>query len=217
MENFSFQAKPFFGLGVFDGQVILARTGHLEARIGQGGEHSGAILDQPHGNLITDPGMEPVAPGGAVRGLRHRLDLGRALHVHGVGPAVGLVHQVAQAVEGALVAGRGDVEAASAVQFHARRAEMQLDAIFVGVAHPEAGVAVGIKPGEGDLLEAVDHLLLLVLGRGVLAGEADDTGAIGPFVRAGVDQVDHALGIAAHDLRQRLARHGHGLACRIAD
>lgn len=161
--------------------------------------------------------MEPIAPGGAVGGLRYRLDLGRSLHVHGIGPAVGLVHQVAQAVEGAFVAGRGDVETAPAVQLHARRAEMQLDAILVGVAHPEAGVAVGIEAGEGDLLEAVDHLLLLVFGGGVLAGEADDTGAIGPFVRASVDQVDHALGIAAHDLRQRLAGHRHGLAGRIAD
>ncbi len=200
-----------------DGQVILARTGHLEARIGEGGDHAGAILDQPDGNLVADPGMKAVAPGGAVRGLRHRLDLGGTLHVHGVGPAVGLVHQVAQAVEGAFIAGRGDVEAAPAVQLHARRAEMQLDAILVGVAHPEAGIAVGIEASESDLLETVDQLLLLVLGRGVLAGEADDPGAVGPLVRAGVDQVDHALGIAAHDLWQRRTRHGHRLARRIAD
>ncbi|UOA15615.1 hypothetical protein DSM109990_02458 [Sulfitobacter dubius] len=161
--------------------------------------------------------MEPVAPGGAVGRFGHRLDLGRAFHIHGIGPVVGLVHQVAQAVEGAFVAGGRDVEAASAVQLHARRAEMQLDAILVGVAHPEAGVAVGVEAGEGDLLETVDHLLLLVFGRGVLAGEADDTGAIGPFVRASVDQVDHALRIAAQDLRQRFADHGHGLAGCIAD
>ena len=161
--------------------------------------------------------MEPVAPGGAVGRFRHRLGLGRALHVHGIGPAVGLVHQVAQAVEGALIAGRGNVEAAPAVQLHTRRAEMQLDTILVGVAHPETGVAVGIETGEGDLLETVDHLPLLVFGRGVLAAKADDAGAIGPFVRASVDQVDHALGIAAHDLRQRRAGHGHGLAGRIAD
>lgn len=217
MENFSLQAKPFFGLGVFDGEVILACAGHLEACIGQGGDHAGAILDQPHGNLVGDPGMEPVAPGGAVRGFRDRLDLGHTLHVHGVGPAVGLVHQVAQAVEGTFITRRGDVEATPAVQLHAWRAEMQLDAILMSVAHPKAGVAVGIEPGEGDLLETVDHLLLLVLGGGVLAGEADDTGTIGPLVRAGVDQVGHALGIAADDLRQRFARHGHGLARRIAD
>lgn len=161
--------------------------------------------------------MEPVAPGSAIRGLRYRLDLGRALHVHGIGPAMGLVHQVAQAVEGTFITRRGDVEAAPAAQLHAWRAEMQLDAILVGVAHPEAGVAVGIEPGEGDLLETVDHVLLLVLGGGVLAGEADDAGAIGTFVRAGVDQVGHALGIAADDLRQRFARHGHRLAGRVAD
>jgi len=217
MENLSFQAKPFFGLGVFDGEVIFASAGHLEACIGQGGDHSRPILDQPHGNLITDPGMEPVAPGGAVRGFRDRLDLGRAFHVHGIGPAVGLVHQVAQAVEGAFVAGWRNIEATPAVQLHAWRAEMQLDAILMGVAHPKAGVAIGIEPGESDLLETVDHLLLLVLGWGVLASEADDTGAIGPFVRAGVDQVGHALGIAADDRRQRFARHGHRLAGRVAD
>ncbi|MFC3142388.1 hypothetical protein [Psychromarinibacter halotolerans] len=119
-----------------------------------------------------------------------------------------LVHEIAQAVEGALIAGWGNIEAAPAVQLHARRAEMQLDAILVGVAHPEAGIAVGIEAGEGDLLEAVDHLLLLALGRGVLAGEADDASAVGPLVWAGVDQVDHKLGVSAHNLGQRFACHG---------
>jgi len=95
MENLSFQAKPLFGFGVFDGQVILARARQLEARIGKRSYHSGAILNQPHGNLVADPGMEPIAPSRAVRGLRDRLDLGGAFHVHGIGPAVGLVHQVA--------------------------------------------------------------------------------------------------------------------------
>ncbi|SEK51670.1 hypothetical protein SAMN05421666_1150 [Roseovarius nanhaiticus] len=93
---------------------------------------------------------------------------------------------------------------------------MQLDAVLMGVAHPQASVPVNIEPGEGDLLEAVDDLLLLVFGGGILVGEADDTGSIGPLVWAGIDQVDHALGIAAHDLWQRLARYTHGLAGRIA-
>ena len=103
------------------------------------------------------------------------------------------------------------------MQLHARRTEVQFDAILVGVAHPEAGIPIGIETGEGDLLETVDHLLLLVLGRSVPACEADDTGAIGPLVRASINQIDHALRIAAHDLRQRRSRHGHGLAGRIAD
>lgn len=125
---------------------------------------------------------------------------------------MGLVHQVAQAVEGTFVAGRGDVKTAPAVQFHPGRAEMQLNAILMGVAHPEACVAVGIEAGEGDLLETIDHLLLLILVRGVSVREADNPRAISPLVRAAVDQVDHSLRIAAHDLRQRLTRHGHGLA-----
>ncbi|MCE8467938.1 hypothetical protein LZ189_02500, partial [Rhodovulum sulfidophilum] len=94
---------------------------------------------------------------------------------------------------------------------------MQLDAVLMGVAHPQASVTVSIEPGEGDLFEAVDDLLLLVFGGGILVGEAHDTGSIGPLMRAGIDQVDHALGIAAHDLRQRFADHGHGLARCIAD
>lgn len=87
----------------------------------------------------------------------------------------------------------------------------------MGVAHPQASVTVSIEPCEGDLFEAVDDLLLLVFGGGILVSEAHDTGAIGPLMRAGIDQVDHALGIAAHDLRQRFADHGHGLARCISD
>lgn len=150
-----------------------------------------------------------LRPGG---GFGDGLHLGRAFDVHGVGPSVRLVHQIAQAIEGALVPWRRDIEAAPAVQFHPRRAEVQLNPILVCVPDPEAGVAVSIEARKANLLETVDHLLLFVFGRGVVVGEADDASAISPFVRASVDKINHAVRVASHDLRQWLARQGHRLA-----
>jgi hypothetical protein len=48
MENVSFQAPAFAGLGVLGGQVGLANSGQVEARIGKSVDHAGAILDQTH-------------------------------------------------------------------------------------------------------------------------------------------------------------------------
>ena len=57
--------------------------------------------------------MDLLAGLGAVRGFQDGLHLLRAVGIHRVGPAVGLVHQIAQRVEGGLIAGRGDVQAAA--------------------------------------------------------------------------------------------------------
>jgi hypothetical protein len=61
MENLSFQAPAFTGLGVLGGQVGLARAGHVEPRVGERLDHAGAILDQTHRYLIEDPRMQLVA------------------------------------------------------------------------------------------------------------------------------------------------------------
>lgn len=217
MENLPFQPPPFAGLGVLGGDVVLACTRDFEACIAECFDHHGTIRDQTHRYLITDPAVEFVPSLRPRRCFVDGFHLGRAFGVHRVRPAMCLVHQVTQAVEGAFISGWGDIEAAPAVQIHPWCAEMQLDTILVAVPHPEAGVAVGIEARESDLLETVDHLLLLRLVWRVLAGKADHASAVGPFVRASVDQVDHALRIAGYDLRQRLARDGHGLARRIAD
>lgn len=116
-----------------------------------------------------------------------------------------------------LVTGRRDVEAAPAHKLHARRHEMQLDAGLVGMADPKHIVLVGFEAGKGKVLESVHHLPLLDRGRRVFRREGDDAGAIGPLVRAGVDQRAHALGVAAQHFRQGLAGKQHDLAALIAD
>ena len=68
--------------------------------------------------------MQLVSAMGAGRGLDGIADLLGALQLHRVGPAVALVHQVAQTVIGVLVARRGDVQAAPTGQLQARGAEM---------------------------------------------------------------------------------------------
>ena len=161
--------------------------------------------------------MDLLAGLGTLWGLKDGLNLLRAVGVHRVGPAVGLVHQVAKGIEGGLIAGRGDVQAAAGGQVKAWSAEVELDAALMAMADPEDVELLRVEAREGKLFEAVHDLGLLRLGRGVVGGKADDTGAVGPGMGAGVDQRLGPVGIATQDLGARVADRVRGLASLIAD
>jgi len=154
---------------------------------------------------------------GAGWGLNGVADFLGALQLHRISPTIALVHYVAQAVKGFLVAGGRDVQAAARGQLQARRAEVELDAVFVGMSDPKHLILRRVQPREGQPLEVVHYLGLLLLGRGVGGGKADHASAVGPLVSASVDQGFGAVGIAAQNLWQRLAGHGDRLAVSIAD
>jgi hypothetical protein len=217
MEDVSFQSPAFARVGVLDGEVFLARTRDGEADIGHQSHHARAVGDCADGYLVEDPCMDLLAGLGALRGFKCGLNLLRAVGVHRVGPTVCLVHQVTQGIEGGLIAGRGDVQAAAGGQIEARGAEVQLDAALVAVADPEDVELLRVEAREGEQFEAVHDLGLLRLGRGVVGGKADDTGAVGPGMRAGVDQRLGPVGVAAQDLGARVADRVRGLASLIAD
>ena len=217
MEDVSLQSPALARVGVLDSEVFLARARDGEADIGHQGDHAGAVGDGADGNLVEDPALDFLAGLGALRGFKDGLHLLRAVGLHGVGPALGLVHHVAKGIEGGLIAGRGDVQAAARGKVEARGAEMQLDAAFVAVADPEDVELFGVEAREGELFEAVHELGLLRLGRGIFGGKADDTGAVGPGMGACVDQRLGPVGIAAQDLGARVADRVRGPASPIAD
>lgn len=161
--------------------------------------------------------MDQLARIAAPDALDQAGGLAGALRRHRIVPAVFLVQNIAQGVVVLLVTGRRDVEAAPADKLHARRHKMQLDAALMGVAHPQHIALVGFETGKGKVLEGVHHLPLLGMVRRVLRREGDDAGAIGPLVRAGVDQRAHAVGVSAQNLRQGLAGKQHNVAALIAD
>lgn len=139
-------------------------------------------------DALDDPVMDQLARIATPDAFDNVDCLAGALRRHRVIPAVFLVQNIAQGVVVLLIAGRRDVEAAPAHKLHARRHEMQLDAALVGVAHPKHIALVGLETGKGKVLEGVHHLPLLGMARRVLCSEGDDASAIGPLVRASVDQ-----------------------------
>lgn len=217
MEDVSFQSPALARVGVLDGEVFLARTRDGEADISHQGDHGGAVGDGADGNFVEDPGLDFLAGFGALRCLKDGLHLLRAAGVHWVGPAMGLVHQVAKGIEGGLIAGRGNVQAAARGKVEARGAEVQLDAAFVAVTDPEDVELLGVEAREGELFEAIHDLGLLRLGRGIVGGEADDTSAVGPGVGARVDQRLGLVGVAAQDFGARVADRVRGMTSLIAD
>ncbi len=161
--------------------------------------------------------MQLVAALGAALGLDCVADFLGTLQLHRIGPTVVLVHQVAQAVIGVLVARRCDVETAPCGQLQARGAEMQFNPILVAVTDPEHVILLAVQPGKGQLLKGVHHFGLLDVARRIHSGKADHARAVGPLVAAGVDQSFCACRIATQHLGQRVARHGQRLAIGIAD
>ncbi len=131
--------------------------------------------------------MQLVPALGASWGFDRVADLLGALHIHRVGPAVALVHHVPKTVVGVLISGRRDVEALARRQLQARGAEVQLDPAFVAMADPEHLILLGVQPREGQPLEPVHDLGLLVLGWIVSVGKADHACAVGPLMAAGID------------------------------
>ncbi len=168
-------------------------------------------------DALDDPVMDQLAGIAAPDAFDEANGLAGALRRHWVIPAMLLIQNIAQGVAVLLVAGRRNVEAAPAHKLHAWRHEMQLDAALVGMADPKHIVLVGFEAGKGKALEGVHDLPLLGRVRRVLRREGDDAGAIGPLVRACVDQRAHAVGIATQHLRQRLAGKQHDLAALVAD
>jgi hypothetical protein len=168
-------------------------------------------------DALDDPVMDQLAGIAAPDAFDEADGLAGALRRHRIVPAVLLVQNIAKGVVVLLVAGRRDVEAATARKLHARRHEMQLDAALMGVADPQHIALVGFETGKGKVFEGFHHLPLLGRVRRVIRREGDDAGAIGPLVRACVDQRAHAVGIATQHFRQGLAGKQHDLAALVAD
>ncbi|WP_418889611.1 hypothetical protein [Rhizobium laguerreae] len=216
-EQVSFQTPALVRFRIAHGDVVFAGARQVEACRRQSLGHAQAVTDFAGLDALDDPVMDQLASITAPHAPYEADGLAGALRCHRIIPAVFLVQNVAQGVVVLLVAGWRDVEAAPARQLHARRHEMQLDAALMRVTHPKHIALVGFETGKGKVFEGVHHLPLLGRVRRVLRGEGDDAGAIGPLMRAGVDQRAHAVWVTAQHLRQRLAGKQHDLAALIAD
>ncbi len=216
-EQVSFQTPALVGLRIADGDVVFAGARQIETRRRQSLGHARTVMDFAGLDALDDPVMDQLAGIAAPDAFDEADGLAGALRRHRVIPAVFLIQNIAQGVVVLLVAGWRDIEAAPASKLHARGYEMQLDAALVGMADPKHIVLVGFEAGKGKAPEGVHHLPLLGRVRRVFRREGDDAGAIGPLVRAGVDQRAHAVRIAAQHFRQGLAGKQHDLAALVAD
>ena len=216
-EQVSFQTPALVRLRIAHGDVVFAGARQIETCRRQSLGHARAVADVAGLDALDDPVMDQLAGIAAPDAFDEADGLAGALRRHRIVPTVFLVQNIAQGVVVLLIARRRDVETAAARKLHARRHKMQLDAALMGVAHPKDIVLVGFEAGKGKALEGVHHLPLLDRARRVFRREGDDAGAIGPLVRAGIDQRAHAVAVAAQHLRQRFAGKQHDLAALVAD
>ena len=103
------------------------------------------------------------------------------------------------------VTGRRNVEAKAGLKFYTWRAEMQLNAIFVCVSHPKAGISIGVQSSKGDLFKLIDHLVLLIFRGRILGRKTYDARFVRALISATINQINYAVWIATQHLRQRIA------------
>jgi len=126
-----------------------------------------------------------------------------ARRIKRISPAVPPVFQIHEGAEGALMAGRRDVQTLAGRKLHAGHQEVQLHTPGVCVAHPEHVELVGLEPSTRKVLEPLDDRALLLLGRRVLGGKADHAALVAPLVRHCVDESLHSRRRTFDDLRMR--------------
>ena len=84
-------------------------------------------------------------------------------------PAVFFVEIIPYGVVNPLPTRRSDIEGFSSAKLHARGDDVDVVAVIDG----QVVVLVGLQPGEGHLLELLQHLLLLLLRGPVGVGPRD--------------------------------------------
>ena len=129
--------------------------------------------------------------------------------VVGAGPAVLVVEGVAQRVERLLPAGGRDVQAAAGFQVAARGEDVHMDAIAVlAVQDRRPGVAVGLQPRPGGLLELVEDGPDLGVGRPVLRRPRDHERGVLVLEAERVGESGDVVGVPAQHLDARTHQPG---------
>ncbi|WP_236045450.1 MULTISPECIES: hypothetical protein [Pseudooceanicola] len=203
IEDRSFQTPALAAVWVQYGEVGFTLAGKFETDLGQRFGHRRPVADRADRDLTLDPGVQLLARGGTGWFFGQGLRLPGARRIERIGPAVPPVLQIHEGAEGGLVAGRRDVQALAGRQLHTGHQEMQLHAPGVGMPHPEHVELVRLQPGAGKVLEALDDRTLLLFGRRVLGGEADDTALVAPLVRYRIDERLNPRRRTFDDLGQR--------------
>ena len=208
----SLQPPTVSGLGVHRGQVVLALARHFQARLPERGDDIEAVfhhavldaLEQVVPDQVARGGFEPE-PGpqlggldvGAVSGL---LDP-RPGRIVRTAPAVLVVEGVPERIERAAPARRGNVEAPPGLKVASRGQNVNVGtAALLPVEHRRPCVAVGFEPGPGRLLEGVQNLVDLFVGRLVLRCPRDHAGGVPVLEPQSVRHRRHPVRIAPKDL-----------------
>ena len=141
------------------------------------------------------------------RPLRGLCELLSARRVVWTRPTVMQVQRVPERRIAMLPVRRRNVQSFAAVQLHARRHEMQFRAPALGVrmANPCDVILLMIQPGEGQTLEHVHRLALLILGWCILGCKGQNPVRVGPLAVDAVDQVAGPVHVAPHHLGRCMA------------
>ena len=191
---------------------MLALAGHVQTGFPQGGDHRLPVLDGPGLDALTEvvgddpPGILCGGKAGAAQvgvdaGLMPRFIVPRPCRIVRAAPVVLVVLPVPEGIEGLLPAGGSDVQTLTRLQIDPRREHMEMDpAVALPVLNGAPGVAVGFQPGPGRLLELVEHLPDLRVGRIIARSPGDHGGRALVLEAQGVGQLLHLEGVASQHL-----------------
>ena len=205
----SFQPPPLPTRRVVGGHVVLALTRHVEARLLQGGDHTGPVLHLPGLDALPQVVLDRRARVVLARDpcpQRRRVEVGavpRLLlpgprRVIGTAPTLVEVTGLDQGVVGLLPARRRDVEALARLQVAPRGEHMHVYAASGrAVLHRCPGVAIRGQPGPGGLLDLIEHPVDVPVARPVLRRPGDHARGVFVVELQRVGHCGHAVRIAA--------------------
>ncbi len=208
----SLQPPAVPGIGVHRGEVFLALARHFKARLPKRGDDIEAV---PH-HAVLDALEEVVPDEVARRGFEPEsgpqlggLDVGAVSGLLNPGPgrivrtapAVFVVEGVPERIECPPPPRRSDVEASPGLKVASCGENVDVGAAaLLAVEHRRPCVAVGFEPGPGCLLEGVQNLADLFVGRLVLRRPRDHAGGVPVLEPQSVRHRRHPVGIAPKDL-----------------
>ena len=207
----SLQPPTVPGLGIHRGEVFLALPRHFKASLPERGDDIEAVfhravldaLEQVVPNQVARRGFEPESGPqlgrldvGAVSGLLHP----GPQRIVRTAPAVFVIEGVPERIECPPPAGRGNVEASPGLKVASCGKNMDVGAAaLLAVEHRRPSVAVGVEPGPGCLLEGVQNLADLFIGRLVLRRPCDHAGGVPVLELQRVGDCGHHVWVAAQD------------------
>ena len=191
--NPTLKTPPLPALRIAHRHIVPPLTRNLQTSLLKRRNHAPPVRDLLRGHKAAQEAVQSLTTLTTMQTLsearKRPLKLSGALWIVGPRPAVTPIQRVPERRIAVLPARRRDVQRLATHQLHARNHKMQLHTrpLRVLMPNPCDVILLPVETGEGQSLESVHGLALLILAGGVLKGKGQHPMRIAPLPRDTID------------------------------